>query len=93
MIEVRSPPNCHSLPARLLWHQGEQNKAGYRKPESKLICLPMRCASFIQPTIEECEAKSKAPTAAEKRDRIMKQLKAGEMVYHWKDEGWLEADF
>ena len=54
----------------------------------------MRCASFVQPTIEECEAKSKAPTAAEKRDRIMKRLKAGDrMVYHWKDEGWLEADF
>ena len=54
----------------------------------------MWCASFIQPTIEECEAKSKAPTAAEKRDRIMKRLKAGDrMVYHWKDEGWLEADF
>ena len=54
----------------------------------------MRCASFIQPTIEECEAKSKAPTAAEKRDKIMKRQKAGDrMVYHWKDEGWLEADF
>ena len=54
----------------------------------------MRCASFVQPTIEECEAKSKAPTAAEKRDKIMKLLKAGDkMVYHWKAEGWLEADF
>ena len=53
-----------------------------------------RSLSFIQPKIEECEAKSKAPTAAEKRDRIMKRLKAGDrMVYHWKDEGWLEADF
>ena len=57
-----------------------------------------RSLSFKQPSLEENEAanakKKKKPTHKDKRERIMKRLKDGDrIVYHWKEEGWLEGDF
>ena len=68
------------------------------KPTSVPFEKEKRSLSFKQPSLEENEAsnakKKKKPTHKDKRERIMKRLKDGDrIVYHWKEEGWLEGDF